>query len=116
MKITRLDNMEKMKVDMQGAKGVWKQVPISKQDGSPGFSFRVFTIEPDGHTPYHRHPYEHLNYIIEGRGVVVRESGEEWPVHKGDFALVCPDEKHQYKNRSQTDPLVMICAVPRDFE
>ncbi len=27
--------------------------------------------------PYHRHPYEHLNYIIEGHGALVTESGEE---------------------------------------
>jgi len=116
MKITSLDNIEKAKVTMESAKGVWKQVPISKNDGSPIFSFRVFTIEQHGHTPFHRHPYEHLNYIIEGRGTLVTESGEEHEVKKGDFALVPPDEKHQYKNRSAREPLIMICGVPKDYE
>jgi quercetin dioxygenase-like cupin family protein len=111
-----LDEIEKTKMDMEGAKDVWKQVPISKEDGSPLFSFRVFTIEPGGHTPYHTHPFEHLNYIIEGHGVLVTESGEEREVKTGDFAVVLPDEKHQYKNKSANESLVMICAVPKDYE
>ena len=59
MKITSLDRVQKVKVKMEGAKDAWKQIPISKNDGSPIFSFRVFTIDQNGHTPYHRHPYEH---------------------------------------------------------
>jgi len=116
MKITALDEIEKTKVMLEGAKEVWKQVLISKNDGSPLFSFRVFTIEPNGHTPYHTHPFEHLNFIIEGNGVMVNEKSEVQEIHAGDFALVLPDEKHQYKNTSASEPLVMICAVPKDYE
>ena len=116
MKITSLDKVEKTNMGMAGAKDILKQVPISKSDGSPTFSFRVFTIMPDGHTPYHTHPFEHLNYIIEGEGALVTESGEELSVKKGDFALVLPREKHQYKNRSIQNSMVMICAVPKEYE
>jgi quercetin dioxygenase-like cupin family protein len=116
MKINRLDDLDKVKMDMEGAKDVWKQVPISSEDGSPNFSFRVFTIEPNGHTPYHTHRFEHLNYIIDGHGVLVNETGEERQVKAGDFALVSPNEKHQYKNKSETEPLIMICAVPKAYE
>jgi quercetin dioxygenase-like cupin family protein len=116
MKITNLDQAEKMKMTMEGAKDVLKQVPLSKNDGSPNFSFRVFTLLPDGHTPYHTHAVEHMNYIIEGDGAVVTESGEERPVKKGDFVLVLPGEKHQYRNRSSKNPMVMICAVPKEYE
>jgi quercetin dioxygenase-like cupin family protein len=116
MNIRSLDKVEKIKANMEGADKVYKQVPISKDDGSPVFSFRVFTIEPGGHTPFHRHPFEHLNYIIEGSGVVVNESGQEREVKKGDFALVLPDEKHQYKNKSISEPMIMICAVPKEYE
>ncbi|MBN2124167.1 MAG: cupin domain-containing protein [Deltaproteobacteria bacterium] len=116
MKIVALDDVEKTRPEMEGAEGIFKQLPISGQDGSPNFSFRVFTIEAGGHTPYHRHPFEHLNYIIEGRGFLVTETGEKRPVRKGDFALVLPDEKHQYQNGSSDEPLVMICAVPKEYE
>ena len=114
MKITNLDQIQKTKMAMEGVKDVLKQVPISKADGTPSYSFRVFTIMPGGHTPYHAHPFEHLNYIIEGAGVM--DSGEELPVKKGDFGLVLPNEKHQYRNRSAKDPMVMICAVPKEYE
>jgi len=116
MKISSLDNVEKVKPDMEGAEGIYKQVPISKHDGSPTFCFRVFTFEPGGHTPFHRHPSEHLNYVIEGSGVVVAESGEEREIRRGDFALILPDEKHQFKNKSTTSPMTIICAVPIEYE
>ena len=69
MHITALEEVKKTIPDMEGAKGVYKQVPISKQNGTPTFSFRVFTIDTGGHTPLHNHPFEHLNYVIEGNGV-----------------------------------------------
>jgi quercetin dioxygenase-like cupin family protein len=100
---------------MEDAKGVYKQIPISKENGTPTFSFRVFTIEPGGHTPRHSHPFEHLNYVIEGNGTVVAEEREH-EVEKGDFVLVLPHETHQYKNTSANKPLVVICAVPKEYE
>ncbi len=116
MKIVHLEKVEKIIPQMEGAAGVCKQVPISKCDGSPSFSFRVFTLDPGGHTPFHRHPYEHMNYVIEGNGTIVAENGEERAIKKGDFALVLPEEKHQYKNTAVNGPLVVICAVPCDYE
>lgn len=116
MKIIGLDDVIKVKVDMEGAKDAYKQLPISANDNTPTLSIRVFTIEPGGHTPYHQHPFEHLNYAIEGHGALVTESGEERPIKKGDFALVLPNEMHQYRNKSDNEPLVMICAVPKESE
>jgi quercetin dioxygenase-like cupin family protein len=46
----------------------------------------------------------------------VEENGREHEVKKGDFVLVLPDEKHQYKNRSPKSPFIMICAVPKEYE
>lgn len=56
-----------------------------------------------------------MNYVIEGNGVLVNENGEEKPVQKGNFALVEPDEKHQYRNAGDK-PFIMICGVPIEFE
>lgn len=116
MKIRNIDKVNKVKADMEGAEGVYKQVPISKNDGSPNFSFRVMNIMPGGHTPFHQHDFEHLNYAIEGSGTIVEESGREHEFNKGDFALILPNEKHQYKNNSNVNCLVMICAVPIEYE
>ncbi len=116
MKIIGLNEVERTKVNMEGARDAFKQVPISKGDGTPCFSLRVFTIEPGGYTPHHKHPFEHLNYVIEGEGTLVSEAGTERPLKKGDFALVLPDEVHQYRNRSSDKPFMMICGVPKEYE
>jgi len=116
MKITDLSKVEKVPMTMEGAKGAWKQIPLAKADGVPAYSLRVFTIEPGGHTPYHGHPFEHMNYVIEGEGALVDADGTAHPVRKGDFALVSPDEVHQYRNTAADRPLVMICLVPKDYE
>jgi len=116
MKIIPLNKVPKNKVDMKGANGASKQIPLSKTDGAPVYSYRVFTLEPGGNTPYHQHNYEHMNYVIEGEGYLVNEDGKKLPVNKGDFALVLPKEKHQYLNKSNENQFVMICGVPHEFE
>ena len=116
MKTISLTDVQKTKVNMEGAEKAWKQMPLSSADGAPVYSYRVFTVEPGGFTPYHQHPYEHMNYVIEGEGVLVDVNGVERPIKAGDFALVDPDEKHQYRNASSEKPFVMICGVPKEFE
>ena len=115
MHITKLDAVSKNKVSMEGACGVYKQIPLSGKHGAPTFSFRVFTIEPGGYTPLHRHQFEQMNYIIEGNGILTVD-GKENKLSEGDFALVLPDEEHQYKNTAKNKPMVMICAVPKEYE
>ena len=116
MKIVSLNAVPRAPVNMEGAKNAFKQMPISSADGAPTFSFRVFTLEPEGHTPFHEHASEHLNYVISGSGCLVDPSGREHDIKQRDFALVLPSEKHQYKNTSRDKPLVLICAVPTTFE
>ena len=57
----------------------------------------------------------HMIYVIEGIGALVNEAGEETPLKTGDFALVNPSEKHQYRNKGDK-PFKMICGVPKEFE
>jgi len=116
MKVCRLSQAQRTPVEMDGAEAVAKQVPIGMHDGAPTFSFRVFTIDPGGHTPLHTHEAEHVNYVISGHGVLVDQHETERPLRAGDFALVLPNEKHQYRNPSETERFVMICAVPRQYE
>jgi len=115
MHVIRLDKVEKIIPAMEGAKGIYKQIPLSKKDGVPTFSFRVFTIEPEGHTPFHQHKFEHMNYVINGEGILVGEDREH-ELKEGDFAFILPGEKHQFKNSSDDQNLLIICAVPREYE
>jgi quercetin dioxygenase-like cupin family protein len=115
MYVTSLDKVEKTMLQVEGAKGVYKQIPLSRKDGVPTFSFRVFSIEPGGYTPFHQHEFEHMNYVINGRGILVTEN-QEHEIREGDFALILPGEKHQFKNSSENRNLLIICAVPREYE
>jgi quercetin dioxygenase-like cupin family protein len=115
MYITRLKDVEKTIPVMEGAKNIYKQIPLSQKDGVPTFSFRVFTIKPGGHTPFHWHPFEHMNYVISGKGMLVAEDREH-ELNEGDFALILPDEKHQFKNSLGKQDLIIICAVPKQYE
>jgi quercetin dioxygenase-like cupin family protein len=97
------------------AEGFLKQILLSKAYGVPTFSFRVFTIEPGAHTPLQQHPFEHMNYIIEGNGVLVTNDHEQ-RIEKGDFALVLPGEMHRFKVTMKHQNLIFICAVPKEYE
>ncbi len=115
MHITRLEKVEKIVPEMEGAKGICKQIPLSRKDGVPTFSFRVFTIEPGGHTSFQQHAFEHMNYVINGKGILIVEDRER-ELKEGDFALILPGEKHQFKNSSENQNLLIICAVPKEYE
>jgi quercetin dioxygenase-like cupin family protein len=115
MYVTGLDKAEERPLTVEGAKGVHKQIPLSRKNGAPTFSFRVFTIEPGGYTPLHGHDFEHMNYVISGEGILVGEDREH-RVREGEFALILPGEKHQFRNPSARRNLVIICAVPKEYE
>jgi len=114
MKITQLDQCATQPIDMAGVIGATKQVPIGKADGAPNFSVRVFTLEPGGHTPHHQHQSEHVNYILEGSGEIL-DGDIPQAIKKGDYLLVKPNERHQYRNTGDT-PLVFMCMVPGSYE
>lgn len=114
MKITRLEDCAVQKVTMEGASGAARQVPIGKADGAPHFSIRVFTLDVGGNTPHHTHESEHLNYILSGCGEVM-DGETPRTVRAGDFILVPPHEKHQYRNTGD-QPLVFMCMVPSLYE
>lgn len=116
MKIVQLSDVPKARIESDEMQGVSKQVPVGVADGSPTMSLRVFSVEPGGHTPYHSHPWEHINYILKGSGVMVDESGAEHPISAGNYAFVAPDEKHQFRNTGSREELQFICLVPTERE
>lgn len=114
MQIIKLKDVPSQPVAMEGVVGATRQVPVGIAEGTPTMSARVFTLEPGGHTPHHTHPFEHLNYVIAGRGEMQSEEGSR-PIETGDFILVQPNERHQYRNPHDA-PLVFICLVPKKYE
>lgn len=113
MKLVNYENVEKNKVEMEGANGCEMRQLVTNSDGAPNFSMRQFEVEPGGNTPLHSHPYEHEVFVLEGNGIV-REGDVEHPISKGDVIYVAPDDVHQFKNVGDS-PLKFLCLVPNDF-
>lgn len=110
MFIKHLRNIDKNRISGDGIKNVLKQVPVGPDQGWKDHILRVFTIEPDGHTPKHSHDWEHVNYVISGRGQLEID-GKIRDLDTGAFAVVPPNVEHQYSNTGDED-FVMICIVP----
>ncbi len=115
MIIRKLSEVPSEEVRMDGVVGAAKQLVLGAADGVPGYSVRVFTLAPGGCTPRHTHASDHLNYVISGRGELIDPDGTPRPLGPGDFALVPPEELHQFRNAGD-EPFVFICAVPKDYE
>ena len=61
------------------------------------------------------HPFEHEVVVMQGNIALVQEDGET-PITVGDAVLVTPDEKHRFRNASDTEPAKMLCIVPVEYQ
>jgi len=110
MPIRKYADIKEVPLAMDGAVGVSKKVPIGKPEGWADYTLRVFTIAPGGHTPKHQHGWEHVNYVISGKGRLMM-AGTEHEVVEKDFAFVPPNTVHQFRNPYDQD-FEFICIVP----
>lgn len=81
-----------------------------EHDGAPVYALRMIEIEPGGNSPNHAHPFEHENFVVEGKGRVFFNN--EWhDVKAGDVIFVPPGEQHQYVNAGDTT-FKFLCGIP----
>ena len=114
MPVRKYSDIEEVPLLMDDASGVTKKIPIGREEGWEGYTLRVFKIAPGGHTPRHQHDWEHVNYVISGRGRLLL-AGTEHDIAEKDFALVPPKTLHQFRNPTDQD-LEFICIVPNRGE
>ena len=115
MIIKNIDDVPMQDVTMEGAKDVKVRVVLGPADGAPTFAMRIFELAPGGHTPFHTHPFEHEAVILDGSIAAVSKAGDK-PLQKGDVLLIEPDEKHQFKNLSDTEGARFMCLVPIEYQ
>jgi len=98
------------KVEMDGADGAPIREMITARDGAPHFAMRMFEIAPGGHTPWHKHPFEHEVFILDGEAVLEGEP-ESRPLRPGDAIFVPGNVMHQFRNTGPKT-LRFLCLVP----
>lgn len=97
-------------VEMEGADRAKVRWLIAEKDGAPNFYMRLFEIAPGGHSPLHRHNYEHEIFILEGSGMAIY-GGEKYSLEPGHFLFIPPDEEHQLQNTGD-GTLKFLCLIP----
>ena len=106
--VFHIDDVASEYVESAGAKGVKIQWLIDKNHGARNFAMRRFIIEAGGHTPYHKHVWEHELFVLEGEGQVRFES-MEYDLRKGNVVFVPPMKLHQFKTDSR---MILLCMIP----
>jgi quercetin dioxygenase-like cupin family protein len=101
-------------VTTEGARGVKVRIIYGPKDVAPNFAMRLFEVEPDGHTPFHYHPFEHQIIVMEGVFSLVSDDGSV-ELRPGDAVMILPDSKHQMRNRSD-GVSKFICMIPIEFQ
>jgi quercetin dioxygenase-like cupin family protein len=93
----------------QGTHQVHKQILLGPRDGFTGY-LREFTLEPGGHTPYHRHDWYHVVYVLEGEGSVKVEE-VDCPLQVGSVVYAPAGKTHGFSNTGRTR-MRFLCLVP----
>jgi quercetin dioxygenase-like cupin family protein len=96
--------------DGKEIKKTTKRLLTKEDEGLANSRMRLFTVEPGGHTPWHKHNWEHENYFVKGKGVLVTED-KELEVEAGMFGYVDSEEMHQFKN-PYDEAFEFICLIP----
>jgi quercetin dioxygenase-like cupin family protein len=110
MPVIKYRDMKLTEINAQGVKDVVKANVVGGPEGWKDHTLRVFRLAPGGFSPQHQHDWEHVNYIINGKGQL-RIGDEVHEVSEKDFAFVPPNTMHQFSN-PYDEPFEFICIVP----
>jgi quercetin dioxygenase-like cupin family protein len=97
-------------IDSIEVKSAAMKVLISQSEGWDDHVMRIIELGDGGYSPVHTHEWPHINYIVEGDGVL-HIDGTDHSVTAGGYAYVPAGARHQFKNAGKT-PFRFICIVP----
>ena len=98
-------------VKVEGAKNTTIRWLLGEDSHAPNFYLRMFEVKQDGHSPYHTHEWEHEVFVLEGEGKL-NTKGKSYDLKPGSFALVEPNEEHQFENTGK-GVLKFLCIIPK---
>ena len=93
-------------------KNAGMKVLIGANEGWDDYVMRVVELGVDGFSPKHKHEWPHINYMIEGQGVVMIDNVDH-PVTAGSYSFVPGGTLHQFRNTGDTN-FKFICIVPKE--
>ncbi|MGD9211868.1 MAG: cupin domain-containing protein [Desulfobacteraceae bacterium] len=88
------------------------KVLVGPHQGWSDYVMRMVELDVDGYTPCHNHDWPHINYIVEGNGIL-HVDGNDTEISSGSYAFIPVGAVHQFKNTG-TDKLRFICIVPKN--
>lgn len=110
MPVIGYDDFERAPVAMEGSKELYGAEVIGAKQGWSTNILRVFRLKPGGFSPKHSHNYEHVNFVITGKGKL--QIGDTlYNLEPHTFAFVPPNVEHQYQNPYDED-FEFICIIP----
>ena len=98
-------------IELEGVKDVSMQVLIGNEEDSPTCIMRRFKVESGGHSPHHSHDYEHVVFVVSGKGTLFA-SGREHEISEGISLIVHPNEIHQFRADKGVE-LQFLCIIPK---
>ena len=111
MPVGHVRDREYQVMEGEGIEKVVKKALIGQEEGWDDHVMRLFEVGPGGHTPLHTHRWPHINYMVEGKGVL-HIDGTDHPVEPGSFAFVPEGSKHQFRNVGE-GTFAFLCIVPK---
>ena len=84
--------------------------PLSVTTFPSGFKAALTLAKPGGEFPEHVDPYTHIFYILDGEGEMLLD-GQIIPLKKGDSLTVEAGKKHGYRNKKQTDFILITLNI-----
>ena len=113
MVIGRDQEVEAQTIESPEVKNAKMKVLISPEEGWSDHVMRVIELgDGEGYSPKHTHDWPHINYILEGQGIL-HVDGEDTPVEAGSYAFVPPGSHHQFRNAGE-GTFRFICIVPKE--
>jgi quercetin dioxygenase-like cupin family protein len=106
-----VEEQEAVLADGTKVEGIYIRWLIDENLGAKNFAMRRIEIKPGLSVPLHNHPEEHEIYILNGRGKIYNDKGEEEIGGQGDFVYIPANEKHGIDNIGKSD-LVFLCLIP----
>lgn len=110
MAVVKYGDIKVSPITMAGVHEASKANVIGGPEGWAGHTLRVFRLKPGGYTPRHQHDWEHVNYVVKGRGRLTI-AGIVHEIQERDFAFVPPNTEHQFENPFGEE-FEFICIVP----